>query len=162
MVICWPGVASAVEYLSPRWSCSANLLGVLWLYKSNTSRFFFFFFIFFFSFSTTMHLPRKKKRKNNEMTRRRIFILYYIHLWNAVPFLMCIYVCYIRIIREREREIAYRRVFFFFLHARCDSSAGRLIPPPPPPTLQHKTWNIFFFSLLYVREPTATVVYFLS
>ena len=101
--ICWPGVASAVEYLSPRWSCSANLLGVLWLQVQHVPLL--LLHIFFF-FSITMHLPRKKKKKkkiNNEMARRRIFILYYIHLWNAVPFLMCIYICYIRIIRERER-----------------------------------------------------------
>jgi hypothetical protein len=128
MVICWPGVASAVDICPPLKLLGQPAGGPL--VKSNTSRFFFFFFSYFF-----FQLPGKEKEKKerNGSTWRRIFIYIYLS-GNAVPFLMYPY------IRERVGYIPHSR----FLRLTCAMRQLGWASSIP----QHK---LFFF---FLREST--------
>jgi hypothetical protein len=86
------------------------------------------------------------------MARRRIFILYYIHLWNAVPFLMCIYVCYIRIISERERERDSVPQSFLLL-LTCAMRQLGWASYSTNTAAQHLKHFYFFFSSTWENQP---------
>jgi hypothetical protein len=76
MVICWPGVASAVDICPPLKLLGQPAGGPL--VKSNTSRFFFFFFSYFF-----FQLPGKEKKKVKKRLYMEEDIYIYISIWKC-------------------------------------------------------------------------------